>query len=138
MPNSDVELALCEAMDAAGRDYEQAVRQIEGIAHTLASGEGHAQSYERLQQIALETRDTEYRVVQLQDNWKRLRRSPGVRLQQTLRRQEGILRELIDSLNRAEQIARSSRGGVLAAVDETVKTHQMHSAYARTIRQAVE
>ncbi|MGD9854821.1 MAG: hypothetical protein AB7U20_07700 [Planctomycetaceae bacterium] len=138
MPNPDVEQSLCDALDAAGRDYERAVRQIEEISREIAAGRGEEPSFARLQQIAGSTRQTEDGVARLREVWNRQGRRPGSRLQAVLRRQEEILRELIRSLDQAERVARSARGTIMRVVDDKTKSHQMHTAYARTVRQAVE
>ncbi len=138
MTKPDLEHTLCDALDAAGRDYEQAVGAIKVISQEIAAGNGHGQSFGRLQQIAVSTRETETRVSRLRDDWRQQGLRPGNRLQAVLQRQESILRELITSLNEAEEVARSARGRVIQRVDESTKSHQMHSAYARTVRQAAE
>jgi len=138
LEQSHLEQSLCEALDAAGRDYEQAVRAIQVISHEITEGNGHGQTFGRLQQIAVSTRETEVRVSRLRDDWHRQGQRPGNRLQAVLKRQENILRNLIHSLNEAEEVARSVRGKVIQRVDDSTRSHQMHSAYARTVRQAAE
>ncbi len=138
MTKPNLEQSLCDALDAAGRDYEQAVRAIKVISQEITAGNGHGQTFGRLQQIAVSTRETEVRVSRLREEWRRQGQRPGVRLQSVLKRQKGILRELITSLNEAEEVARSVRGRVIQRVDESTKSHQMHSAYARTVRQAAQ
>lgn len=138
MPNHDVEHVLCDALDAAGREYQHAVRQIEEISQEIAAGKGEEQTFGRLQHIAGGTRQTEAGLARLREDWSRQGRRPGPRLQAVLKQQEGILRELIRSLDQAERIARSARGRIMQTVDDKTRSHQMHTAYARTIRQATE
>lgn len=138
MPIANLEDSLCDALEAAGDDYRQAVRTIESISNEIADGAGHEQAYECLQQIALSTRRTESHVLQLREDWRRQGRPPGDRLRAVLARQEHILRDLIHTLDNAERTARSARGQMITTVDKAAKSHEMHAAYARTIRQAAE
>lgn len=137
MPNHDVETTLCEALEAAGRDYEQAVRQIEALAGEIAAGGGE-QTFAQLEQIVGRTRRTEADLAIQRDNWRRIGKTPGSRLQAVLARQEGVLRRLITVLDEAEQIAHAARSRLAPIVDSATRSHQMHTAYARAVRQAAE
>lgn len=138
MTKSNVEDSLCDALDAAGNDYRQAVRMLDSISREIAGGSGGEQSFAQLQQIAAATRETETRVARLREEWMRFGQRPGERLQSVVRRQEDVLRDLIRSLDTAEQVARAARGPLLQTIDGTTRAQQMHAAYARTVRQAVQ
>ncbi len=138
MQTTDLEAALCDALRQAGHEYTRAITEIDALTSDMNDGAGREPVVRRLQQLALSTRETETRVSRLRDTWKLRGVTPGPRLRDEMSLQQAILSNLVQRIDSVEQTARRARDRLLPQIDATARSHQMRSAYARTVRQAAE
>lgn len=138
MPNLDHETRLCDALERAGREYRQAIDEMEALTTSLTSDTGRTKATQRLQRIAQRTRVTETNVSSLRETWQRAGLAPSGRLREVMNRQQTVLGELIQRIDAVEQAARVARDRLLPQFDANTRSHEMRSAYARSVRQAAE
>ncbi len=138
MQTMDLEGALCDALCTAGLEYTRTISEINTLSSILNEGAEREPAVKRLQLLAQSTRETESRVSRLRDDWKASGVSPGPRLRDEMSRQQEILSQLIQRIDSVEQAARRARDRLLPRLELTVRSQEMRSAYARTVRQAAE
>ncbi|MCA9075318.1 MAG: hypothetical protein KDA93_09815 [Planctomycetaceae bacterium] len=138
MQTLELEQTLCDVLEHAGRDYVQAIDEIDTLSSALLDDAGQMRAGERLQELAIRTRATESRVRRVREMWQALRTPPDDRLREVMSKQEAILHELIHRIDSVEQLARAARNRLAPHVDASTRTSEMRSAYARSIRQATE
>lgn len=133
------EQALCDAIDAAGKAYSLAIAELAALSPRLSTRSGGERCWERLQQIARQTRDTEQTLATQRAVWERTNATgarPGPALQQALLRQATLLGDLIQQIDGIEQQARSARDELAATMAASSRSEVVHLAYARSVRQA--
>ncbi|MCA9210936.1 MAG: hypothetical protein KDA55_21405 [Planctomycetales bacterium] len=126
----ELELALCEAYEQQRDRYLAAEATSRKIVAAYRAGEDAADELHRLQASLDDIAAINDQVGEARRQWDASGNKPGPRLGETMQQLERLVRQLLEQINEAEQLARAARDRLVPELNQEARTQQMRAAYA--------
>jgi hypothetical protein len=96
----------------------------------MKNGDITGSSLGEIHELIQATHDRDQSMTTIRDTWVATGKQPGPPLARVLQQVEGIVRQLLESVQEAEATAKDAKSRLLPQLNQEASTRKMRSAYA--------